>query len=47
MAGMIDPSAVIWSTPVGERAGKPLLVLLHGLGSHEGRSEERRVGKEC
>jgi phospholipase/carboxylesterase len=33
---MIDPSAVIWSTPVGERAGKPLLVLLHGLGSHEG-----------
>lgn len=33
---MIDPSAVIWSTPAGERAGKPLLVLLHGLGSHEG-----------
>jgi len=33
---MIDPSTVIWSTPVGERAGKPLLVLLHGLGSHEG-----------
>ena len=33
---MIDPSAVIWSTPVVERAGKPLLVLLHGLGSHEG-----------
>ena len=33
---MIDPSAVIWSTPVAERAGKPLLVLLHGLGSHEG-----------
>jgi len=33
---MIDPSTVIWSTPVGERAGKPLLVLLHGLGSNEG-----------
>jgi phospholipase/carboxylesterase len=33
---MIDPSAVLWSTPVGERPGKPLLVLLHGLGSHEG-----------
>jgi phospholipase/carboxylesterase len=33
---VIDPSTVIWSTPVGERAGKPLLVLLHGLGSHEG-----------
>lgn len=33
---MIDPSAVMWSTPVDQRAGKPLLVLLHGLGSHEG-----------
>lgn len=32
----IDPSVVIWSTPVTERAGKPLLVLLHGLGDHEG-----------
>ena len=32
----IDPAAVIWSTPVGERAGKPLLVLLHGHGSQEG-----------
>lgn len=32
----IDPSVVIWSTPVAERAGKPLLVLLHGLGDHEG-----------
>ncbi|MEP6844089.1 MAG: alpha/beta fold hydrolase, partial [Pseudolysinimonas sp.] len=32
----IDPAAVIWSTPVGDRSGKPLLVLLHGLGSHEG-----------
>ena len=33
---MIDPSAVMWSTPVEQRAGKSLLVLLHGLGSHEG-----------
>ncbi len=33
---MIDPASVIWSTPVGERAGKPLLVLLHGHGSQEG-----------
>ncbi|MFC5502740.1 alpha/beta hydrolase [Lysinimonas soli] len=32
----IDPAHVIWSTPVAERAGKPLLVLLHGLGSDEG-----------
>ncbi len=32
----IDPAAVIWSTPVGQRADKPLLVLLHGLGSDEG-----------
>jgi phospholipase/carboxylesterase len=32
----IDPSVVIWSTPLAERAGKPLLVLLHGLGDHEG-----------
>jgi len=26
----------MWSTPVEQRAGKSLLVLLHGLGSHEG-----------
>lgn len=32
----IDPSAVIWSAPERERAGRPLLVLLHGFGSHEG-----------
>lgn len=32
----IDSSAVIWSTPVAERDAKPLLVLLHGLGDHEG-----------
>jgi len=32
----IDPSAVVWSAPERERAGRPLLVLLHGYGSHEG-----------
>lgn len=32
----IDDSAVIWSAPERERAGRPLIVLLHGYGSHEG-----------
>jgi phospholipase/carboxylesterase len=32
----LDPSAVLWSAPERERAGRPLLVLLHGYGSHEG-----------
>ena len=32
----IDPSAVLWSAPERERAERPLLVLLHGYGSHEG-----------
>lgn len=32
----IDPEAVLWSAPERERAGRPLLVLLHGYGSHEG-----------
>ena len=32
----IDSSAVLWSAPERERAGRPLLVLLHGFGSHEG-----------
>ncbi len=32
----IDASAVLWSAPERERAGRPLLVLLHGYGSHEG-----------
>ena len=32
----IDPDAVLWSAPERERAGRPLLVLLHGFGSHEG-----------
>ncbi len=32
----LDTSAVLWSAPERERAGRPLLVLLHGYGSHEG-----------
>lgn len=32
----IDSSAVKWSAPERERAGRPLLVLLHGYASHEG-----------
>lgn len=32
----LDPKAVLWSAPERERAGRPLLVLLHGYGSHEG-----------
>ncbi|NEM92087.1 alpha/beta hydrolase [Galbitalea soli] len=32
----LDSEAVIWSAPERERAGRPLLVLLHGYGSHEG-----------
>jgi phospholipase/carboxylesterase len=32
----LDAEAVIWSAPERERAGRPLLVLLHGYGSHEG-----------
>ncbi len=32
----LDPAAVLWSAPERERAERPLLVLLHGLGSHEG-----------
>lgn len=32
----IDPDAVMWNVPPEERAGKPLLVMMHGLGSHEG-----------
>ena len=32
----IDPDAVLWSAPERERAGRPLIVLLHGYGSHEG-----------
>ena len=32
----LDSNAVIWSAPERERAGRPLLVLLHGYASHEG-----------
>lgn len=32
----IDPHTVIWSLPEPQRAGLPLLLLLHGKGSHEG-----------
>jgi phospholipase/carboxylesterase len=33
---LIDPVPVIWSLPEAQRAGRPLLLLLHGKGSHEG-----------
>lgn len=32
----IDPDAVLWSASERDRAGRPLLVLMHGYGSHEG-----------
>jgi phospholipase/carboxylesterase len=32
----LDPDAVIWSAPERDRAGRALIVLLHGYGSHEG-----------
>ncbi len=32
----LDPAPVLWSAPPDGRAGRPLLVLLHGYGSHEG-----------
>jgi phospholipase/carboxylesterase len=32
----LDSDAVIWSAPERDRSGRPLLVLLHGYGSHEG-----------
>lgn len=31
----IDDGAVLWSAPADERAGRPLLLLLHGYGSDE------------
>lgn len=33
---VIDPDRVLWNVPPEERDGKPLLVMMHGLGSHEG-----------
>ncbi|KAE8764948.1 alpha/beta hydrolase [Georgenia thermotolerans] len=32
---VIDPDVVLWSAPPADRAGRPLLVLLHGYGSNE------------
>ncbi|MBX3079210.1 MAG: dienelactone hydrolase family protein [Cryobacterium sp.] len=32
----IDADAALWNVPPEERSGKPLLVMMHGLGSHEG-----------
>ncbi|GAA1644471.1 alpha/beta hydrolase [Microbacterium flavum] len=32
----LDDAAALWSCPPEERAGRPLLILLHGYGSHEG-----------
>lgn len=32
----IDDDAVLWSASPADRVGRPLLVLLHGFGSHEG-----------
>ncbi len=32
----LDAGAVLWSVPPAERGDAPLLVLLHGYGSHEG-----------
>jgi phospholipase/carboxylesterase len=32
----LDAAAVMWSAPERDRADRPLLVLLHGYGSHEG-----------
>jgi phospholipase/carboxylesterase len=32
----LDESAVLWSAPERQRAGRPLLVLMHGYASHEG-----------
>ncbi|GAA3906147.1 alpha/beta hydrolase [Microbacterium invictum] len=35
MASDLDPAVVLWSSPVADRAGRPLLVLLHGYGADE------------
>ena len=32
----LPTDAIMWSTPEAERPGRPLIVLLHGYGSHEG-----------
>src|SRR6187399_3276084 len=33
---MLEPQHTMWSASVEDRAGRPLLVLLHGHGGHEG-----------
>lgn len=35
MSISLDPAAVLWSTDAAQRAGRPLLVLLHGYGADE------------
>lgn len=35
MVPVIDADIVQWTRPTGERAGTPLLVAMHGVGSHE------------
>jgi len=32
----IDADAVLWSASAADRVGRPLLIVLHGYGSHEG-----------
>ncbi|CAN5242458.1 dienelactone hydrolase family protein [soil metagenome] len=36
MSVALDTDAILWSAPESQRAERPLLVLLHGYGSHEG-----------
>lgn len=36
MSLALDADAVIWSASEADREGRPLLVLMHGFGSHEG-----------
>jgi phospholipase/carboxylesterase len=31
----LDPDAILWNAAAGERAGRPLLVVMHGRGSNE------------
>lgn len=33
---VLAPENVLWNVPPEERNGRPLLVMMHGLGSHEG-----------
>ncbi len=35
MSEALDPDAVLWSVPAPERAGRPVLVLLHGYGADQ------------